>query len=213
MIDTFGIPLAFMIMAALTLWVVIGCRGWWWLKMIVVAASIFFSISLWQNLADLQGWPTMAEVPQKFEIKWVEVEEPNKKTGDPGGVYVWLKDINPEAEIEETFYLRLHHKELEEEPRIHKMPYSRSAHEQAQGIKEKIAQGQRVFAQKGEQGMGTGGEGEGEGEGKGKGSGQPGEGKPGGREGGSGSMSQEQDWIFHELPPPLFPNKSGPVEP
>jgi hypothetical protein len=200
--------------------------------MAVVAISIFFSICLWQNLADLQGWPTIVQPPQKFEIKWVDVKEPNKKTGDPGGIYVWLKDINPEAAIDESYYLRFHHKELEEEPRIHKMPYSRPAHEQAQGIMARIAKGKRVFAQMGAQGsMGEmcdsdcdgekcGGKCDGKGK-PGQGQGRPGQGKPGQGKPGSqlasqgrgGSLSQEQDWIFHELPPPLFQEKLTPSTP
>jgi len=211
MLDTFGIPLAFVTIAALTLWVIIGSRGYWWLKMIVVSISIFFTVSLWNSLGSLQGWPTLDMPPAKFEIKWLDVKEPNKKTGAPGSIYVWLRDLEPK-EIDESFYMRLHHKALEEEPRLYKLPYSRMMHEQAEQIKGVIAKGGRFFA--GIKAAGQPGEpGDGKGNGKGKGQGQ-GKGKPGqGRPGGGGSLSQEQEFVFHELPPPVFPQKDPPMEP
>jgi hypothetical protein len=207
MLDTFGIPLAFVIIAALTLWVVIGSKGYWWFKMIMVSISIFFSISLWNSLSSLQGWPTADMPPEKFEVKWIDVKEPNKKTGAPGSIYVWVRDLQPDH-IDESFYMRLHHKELEEEPRLYKLPYSRGMHVQSEMIKGTIAKGGRFFAGIEAKGQGQGQPGQGKpGKGKGKGQGQ-GKGKPGqGKDGRGGSLSQEQEFVFHELPPPVFPEK------
>jgi hypothetical protein len=206
MIDTFGIPLAFVIIAALTLWIVIGSKGWWWLKALVVAGAVLFSITLWHSLSALQGWPTNEELPEKFEIKWLVVEEPNKKTGFEGAIYVWAKDLSPKEERNDGVLI-LHSKKKSDEPRLYIMPYSRKMHEQAEGIKKQIASGKPFYGEmlKGK-GKGEGkGKGKGEGKGKGKGKGPKGEGKGEGQ--GDGDLSNEQDPIFHELPPAVLPEK------
>ena len=207
MMDTFGIPLAFVIIAALTLWVVVGSRGWWWVKGCVVAIAIFFSISLWHSLGGLEGWPTDQPLPEKFEIKWIVIEEPNKKTGSKGRILVLAKNLNPELKNKSRIPL-LHSKDKSNEPRIHELPYSRELHKQSIQIQKKIAAGGKFYGEMKARGKGLKGKGEGKGKGKGQGRGRDGQGKNGnGRSG--GSLSNEQDPIFHELPPPYFPPKSG----
>jgi len=203
MIDTFGIPLAFVIIATLTLWIVIGSKGWWWLKFGVVGAVVLFSVTLWHSLAALQGWPTSEEVPQKFEIKWIVVEEPNKKIGFEGSIYVWIKDLAPKDARNEKGIPILHSKKKSDEPRLHIMPYSRGMHEQAEAIKKQIASGKPFYGEMKKGKMKGEGEGEGEGKGKGKGKGK-GDGKG---KGTTGDLSNKQDPIFHELPPAVLPEK------
>lgn len=208
MIDTFGIPLAFIIIAALTLWVVIGSRGWWWLKAIVVALAVLFSISLWQSLKTLEGWPTEEQLPAKFEIKWITVEEPNKKTGDKGSIYIWAKNLQPKIKKLENGLPILHKKGEKNEPRLHVLPYNRAMHKQAGNIQKQIAKGKPFYGEikKGKlKGQGNGKKG-GKG-GKGKGGKMKGQGKNSGRTGNGFDLSNEQDPIFHELPPPVLPEK------
>lgn len=217
MIDTFGIPLAFIIIATLTLWVVLGCKGYWWLKLVMVSLSIFFSISLWNSLVSLQGWPTSETMPEKFEVKWLDVKEPNKKTGEEGYIYVWAINLEPNrpspvADDAATppLGVQLHAKEYSGEPRLYKLPYSREMHKQAEGIKEMIGKGGRFYGrlvQAGEGGISQLGVDSKGGSGKGKGKGRPGQGQSNGEGSRNISEGQEFEFIFHELPPPLFPNK------
>lgn len=194
MIDTFGIPVAFTIIAALTLWVIIGSRGWWWVKMGVATLAIFFSISLWHSLEGLEGWPTDQSMPQKFEIKWIVVEEPNNKTGEEGQILVWARDLEPMLKEKSNIPI-LHNKDKSNEPRLHRLPYTREMHEQAVKIQKKIGAGGKFFGEIKGKGI--------KGQNKGKGKGRSGaEGKNG------GSLSNEQLPIFHELPPPYFPQKT-----
>ena len=77
------------------------------------------------------------------------------------------------------------------EPRLYGLKYERGLHEQLQGVKGKLKQGQPVagkITKSGEQGKGKGGKGKAD--------------KKGG-----GSESQEQEWHFHELLPSDFHNK------
>lgn len=206
MIDTFAIPLTFVILCAITLWLLVGSKGWWVLKSLVVVLVFFFSISLWKSLDDLQGWATECKVPERFEVLWVSVDEPNSKTDNPGAVYLWMRDLQPKET--HSWYLKLYHKQLAKEPRVHKLPYSRPLHEQGEQIKSKIAKGERFFGEMDEnmeEGIGQEKDGKG---GKGGKKGMPGE---EGEEGGGGRAEAyhgpRQDFILHELPPPSYPEK------
>ena len=205
MLDTFGVPVAFIIVSTLALWVIIGSKGWWWIKMGVATLTILFSISLWHSLESLEGWPTDQPMPNRFEIKWIVVEEPNIKTGDEGQILIWAKDLEPLLREKSDIPL-LHNKGQSNEPRIHRLPYTRELHLQAVQIQKKIAAGGRFFGEMKGRGQGIKVSGKGNGNGKGKGKGR-GRGKEGVNDG--GSLSNEQDPIFHELPPPYFPQKVG----
>jgi hypothetical protein len=208
--DTFGIPLAFAIVAAITLWIVISTRGKWWLKAAVVLLTLTFSIVLWNSLVTLQGWPVETDMPPRFEIKWTHTAEPNKKTGSAGAIYVWAVDLAPRTGRRKPLYMRLHRKGESSEPRIYRLAYSRPLHEQAEEIQQMIMGGGRFFAsmKKGipiKAGAGR------------KRSGKMGraEGEALSDSGGSdaakaASYATHQDYFFHELPPPRFPEKTGP---
>lgn len=201
--DTFGIPLTFVIVTTLILWAVIGGKGWWWLKAIMIMGTFLFSISLWHSLESLEGWPTEERMPEKFEIKWIVIEEPNMRTGEEGEIFIWSKNMTKEYNSASSIPL-LHNKEKSNDPRLHRLPYSREMHKQAQDIQNKIASGEKYYGEMKGGKMKSGGKGK-EGEGKGKSNGKGnGKGKTGEQEGDGGSLSQKQDLIFHELPPPYF---------
>lgn len=194
MIETFAIPLTFMIIASLALWVIIGSKGWWILKATAVVIASLFCITLWNSLDDLQGWATNDKVPAKFEIKWISVEEPNKKTDAPGAIYLWIKDSEPDKTTH-SWYISTKHKNINEESRLHKMPYSRKGHEQAVKIQQRIAKGEKFMA------------GNGENDGKGGMSKySKDKNKKGGKSGG-GMTEGSDEFNLYELPPPSYPQK------
>lgn len=193
MTETIGIPVAFILLTILILWVIIGVKGKWWIKSSLISLTLYFSIGLWVSINGLLGWPTTDGPPQKFEIHWLLVEEPNKKTGDPGAVYMWASDADTDKQSFSPFGSE---KPLDK-PRLYQLPYSRSMHEQTEAILKKLKKGERYMAALGEEGK--------EGSGKAGDGGREGEGKNG--KSGDGSLSQQQDFIFHELPPAKLPDK------
>ena len=42
----------------------------------VFALTVFYIFS-WQGYLGILGWPTSEELPEKFNINWVVIEEPN----------------------------------------------------------------------------------------------------------------------------------------
>lgn len=211
-IDTFGIPLAYVIVAALLLWAVITARGSWLLKAVLIAATLLFGVALWHSLTDLQGWPVETGMPRRFEVKWLVVEEPDKKSGTAGSVYVWAVALGDQGRSP----FRLVRSGEGGEPRIYRLPYSRSLHEQSEEIEESLRGGNRFFASLGqggeERGFLTdrpGGEGPGEKGGASDGTVQLDGPRGDERPGGAASL---QDYYFHELPAVSYPEKERPAE-
>ena len=134
-LEFFGIALAFLIMTALSLWILIGAKGHWVFKMGFIAITLLFSIGMWNSFNDLLGWPTTEKVPDKFEILWVVVEEPNKRTNDDGAIYIWIKNLEPK---DDSFSLSFNSKDVSKGSRLYKLPYNRAMHEQVPGILDKI---------------------------------------------------------------------------
>ena len=191
MLQTFAIPLTFIIISSMALWIIIGCKGWWWLKALTVVVALWFSAFLWGSLNTIKGWATTDPVPDKYELKWVVIKEPNKKTEHPGAIYLWMIDLNAKDKDKGT-------------PRVYEVPYSKELHQQAVNAMGKIGKGGKFFGSKNGKGIGKG-DGEGEGSG-GKGLGRKGKGK--GQKGAGGGMSENTDaFRLYELPPPSYPQK------
>jgi len=189
-LGTFGIAFALLISVLLLLWFVIGSRGQWWLKVPVIAATMFLSIGIWYSVNDLLGWPTADSLPTKFQIHWIVIEEPNKKTGDEGSIYIWASDLNPQPNGE---LWKFHSMDDSGEPRAHRMPYSRKLHEQSIAIMQIIKKGGQfkgTMKKPGELDSKSGKK----------------KGKPGKR---GGDFSKEQTPMFYQLPPPNFPVKNS----
>ena len=195
------IPLVFFSLFILILWFIIGSRGHWALKAVVIAMTLHFCISIGLSLEGFAGWPSADGLPDKFIVHWIVVEEPDKKTKAPGSIYVWATDLGHEKETSESsgwkgFFLSLS-PSGEGQPRAYVVPYSKEKHEDADGVLTQIRGGKIVLGERGENG-GEPGEGEG-GDGDGNGS-------PEGSEGG-GSFSRSDGITFHELPPTKLPKK------
>ena len=206
--DTIGIPVAFVIISAILLWFVIGSKGNWLLKAVVIAATLCFSLGMWNSVEGLQGWPTKEPLPAKFLLHWAVIEEGNKQTDTPGNIYLWVEDMADKNENPNWFSFLP--KQMTDKPRVYKVPYSRAVHEQLQKAMEGMKKGKRFVGEnkngKIGNGEGEGKDGKGEGgKGKGKGYDKPGQGKKG--PGGEFDFSQEQDIVFHELPPAKLPPK------
>jgi len=196
--DTIGIPIAFVIIVSILLWLLIGAKGKWYLKAILMAIALYTSVGLWTSIDGMLGWPTAKSPPETFQIHWLTVEEPNKITGDSGAIYLWASDMDQEEVDKNPFLFGM---PVEKgKSRLYTLPYSRNAHEQSENILTRLKNGESVIASKGKPG-----EGEGEGE---EGNSQAGREGEGTGEGSSdGSISQEQDYIFHILPPAKLPDK------
>lgn len=206
-----GIPVAFLLLAAMGLWLIIFAKGYWWLKIIFITFALYFSLAMWASLSQLSGWPTDVEMPDKFLVHAILVEEPSKSNlKEKGAIYMWASEIDENHNIKKkevsSWLLPFVSRKNSSEPRVYRLPYSEELHEQSRQISKMLKAGKPVVG-KGKKISGQPGEGEGKGDGKGgKGKtygGKLGEGK--GR--GGNNFSQRQEFMFYELPPFMMPDK------
>lgn len=184
-VESLGFVISFVFVYGLLAWFIIGSKGKWGIKALATFFMVILTFVNWTSIENMLGWATNDELPEKFEILWVHVKEPNKKKQESGGIFLMLRYV---SEYERGF--SLFDKKDTQEPRMFKMDYSEERHRMAMGVIGKIKKGIRVFGSGKEQGNGKGKKGE-----KGKGE--------RGRE-----YLIEQDPLFYELPPPVLPQKN-----
>ena len=191
-----AISVAFFIVILLILWFVIGSKGPWVVKAVVILFSLHLCLSIQYSLSGIAGWPSSDPLPQKFIAHWIIIHEPPKKTPEKGAIYVWATTLSEEQETDSsrwwvTFLLPFESPDLTE-PRSYRLPYSKELHESANGALGRIMNGERVGGtNNGPMGDGKGNGGkEGEGEGK-----------------GGGTFSHSDDISYHDLPAPHLPDK------
>ena len=93
---------------------------------VVVLVSAFYWIQ-YQSLLQYRGWPTTERLPEEFVLIASEVHEPDRKSGQEGVMYWWVRESdNPQ-----------------QPPRVYQLPYQLEVHEQV----EKVLQEQKQGAQ------------------------------------------------------------------
>ncbi len=196
-----AIPLAFIMLAAILCWQLIGAKGKWWLKLLAIVVVPGFGLAVWGSIASYKGWPTTDEPPEKALLLSSAVREPDPKTGDPGAIYVWLMPLKDTGTALNPF----DYVSPGGEPRAFKFPYSRPSHEMLVGAEQALKDGKPIVFERGEKGMAGGQEGE---SGEDAESGEsadgvpPGEGRPGTR-----PRPGEGGFKVYELPTPAPPRK------
>jgi hypothetical protein len=124
--ETLLMPLTFVFLAALLLWVVIGLRGKWWLKLGLILLSAVLGAEMWLSIESYFGKPRATSLEQlageQAYLFWARVEEPDKS--DLGAIYFWMrleKPIKPGVFAED-----------DNGPALYRLTYSRSLHETTQ---------------------------------------------------------------------------------
>ena len=69
-----SIPLAFFILSALLLWLIIGVKGRWSVKALVISLVLYSCLSIDFSLANLTGWPSDQSLPDNFQVHWIKVK-------------------------------------------------------------------------------------------------------------------------------------------
>ena len=77
------------------------------------------------------GWPSEAEPPARFELHAALVQEPERRAGRQGGIYLWLSPKDGDGVAAGL-------------PRAHALPYSRALHEAVARAKARLEEGVAV---------------------------------------------------------------------
>jgi len=109
-----GLIAAYVLIALLLIGLNIFSNFSWRIKgVLIVAVSVFYLVSYY-SFGPLMGWPTDAELPKRFNLVAIFVQEPDKATGDPGEIYLWLTDLEKGPR--------------RSEPRAYKVPFDGDLH-------------------------------------------------------------------------------------
>lgn len=210
-LQVLGIPLTFLVLFAIVLWFIILGKGKWWLKAAIVPVVLYFSIVIWFSLSEISGWASPSVLPDTFILHWSIIKEPSKKNvHDKGDIFLWATEVDEDHNLKVSevnpVLQPFTPKKNAAEPRSYRLPYTRELHENLSKAMKSVAKGGTVVGKGRSKSFGNESkEGKDGGDGKGKGgSERKGQGN---KNGSGGSLSQDQEFMFYELPPPKLPEK------
>ena len=123
-----GIIASYVIIAVLLLSLNLASLWHWGIKAVAVGiTTIFFGVS-YLSTAGLIGWPSEARLPERFQLQWATIVEPDKLNGLPGSIYLWVEALDETNVPAGT-------------PRAFRVPYSRELADRIGRAKERIEQG------------------------------------------------------------------------
>jgi hypothetical protein len=123
-----GVVASYVVVVVLLLSLNLASRWHWGVKVVaIVITTAFFGVS-YASITGLIGWPSEARVPERFLLDWGTVVEPDKLSGAPGSIYLWVEALDENNVPAHT-------------PRAFRVPYSRDLADRIGHAKERIEQG------------------------------------------------------------------------
>jgi hypothetical protein len=123
-----GLVLAYVLLSTLLLVVMIHLPIRRSLKIAAILAASVFYIFVFFTTQQLLGWSAPVAMPDRFQVLWTRVIEPNPSRNNPGAIHLWveaLDDLNlPSGE-----------------PRAFRLPYSVELARKVSTAQEEIDQG------------------------------------------------------------------------
>ena len=104
-----AIVAAYVLVALSLLLLSLFSRWTWRVKTLLVVTTTAAYCACYFALPALLGWPTDRNVPKRFNLIGIFIQEPDKRTGEPGNVFFWASDLDPDTD---------------QRPRAYRLPYS-----------------------------------------------------------------------------------------
>ncbi|MEM7543376.1 MAG: hypothetical protein AAF384_17590 [Pseudomonadota bacterium] len=109
-----GLVAAYVLLALLLLSINLYSKWSWRVKVTsTIAVSLFYLVTYF-SIPPLLGWPTDDDMPKRFNLVAIYVQEPDKATGHPGEIYLWATDLEKGGK--------------RQKPRAYKVPFSQELH-------------------------------------------------------------------------------------
>ncbi len=87
----------YVLTACLLVFLCLYTRFHWSIKMgAILLVSGFYMVNYF-GLMSLLGWPTTQDMPTSFRLISAQIYEPNKTTGAPGRIYIWVTSMDENA--------------------------------------------------------------------------------------------------------------------
>jgi hypothetical protein len=91
--STLLLVLAYVALTALIALSLIRADFHWSLKLLLVMAACILYFVSYQGWREVQGWPVSSNLPTKFQLHAAVIEEPDKASGSPGKLFVWVTNL------------------------------------------------------------------------------------------------------------------------
>jgi hypothetical protein len=122
---------AYALVGILLVLVLLGARVPLLLRGIAAVATAGLMVLTYRGIGELRGLPSDAPPPKLFRLHWARIVEPDKLSGDPGSVFLWLEELDAQ-----NYPSGL--------PRAHRLPYSRELAESVETALVAISEGEEV---------------------------------------------------------------------
>ncbi len=137
-----GLVAAFVLTALLLLSVNLYSNFSWRIKIALIVVVSAFYVGFYYSLPPLMGWPTNDDLPKRFNLIATYVEEPNKKTGEAGYIFLWVTDLRKGAG--------------RSEPRAYRIPFENDLHAKLVAAGTKVRKGIPQLGEVVDENLGTG---------------------------------------------------------
>lgn len=136
-----GLVAAFVLTALLLLGVNLYSNFSWQIKAVLAVVVSAFYVVVYFSLPALMGWPTNDDLPKRFNLIATYVQEPDKKTGDSGQIFLWVTDLNKESG--------------KRKPRAYRVPFENDLHAKVVEAGTKVRKGLPQLGEVVDENLGT----------------------------------------------------------
>ena len=83
----------FIFITVILLLIVLRAQINWIIKLILIIGSSLIYVGTYQGMVNFTGWPTELKLPNKFQIHWTHIREPDKFTKAEVAIYLWVEEL------------------------------------------------------------------------------------------------------------------------
>ena len=125
--------IVFIFLVTLLLIITLKARIDWKLKLLLISSSVVIYIFTYQGMMSFSGWPSEKILPDKFQIHWTYVKEPDKFAKTEGAIYIWIEELD-EYNVPRGI------------PRSYKLPYTPPLEEEVLDVQANLERGKAQSA-------------------------------------------------------------------
>jgi hypothetical protein len=123
-----AIAAAYVSISVLLLFIALKAPVRWRWKALAICVSTFFFVNVFLETRNLLGWPGVGKLPDRFQLLWVRVVEPDVRLSEPGAIYMWVEEVD-----DNNVPIGV--------PRSFRLPYRRALAEKSVKARDEIMQG------------------------------------------------------------------------
>ena len=138
------LSIAYAMVGALLLVILVRARLPWPAKAVFVAVTSAFYVASFFGTRGLLGWATFERLPATFKLLQVRIVEPHTLPGDNGSIYLWVEALDDDNRPDGV-------------PRSYRIPYSEALARKTDRAAQEIAAGRPQGGRAADLGTGEGG--------------------------------------------------------